>query len=224
MDRDQLNNWLDNGLSLEQIAILVNRDRSTVGYWVKKHGLTANGKEKHAARGGLRREQLESLVERGLTTRVMAESLGVSQSTVRHWMVKFDLRTKRHRANRHVGQNRKPPLIVDRCPHHGETEFVLEGRGAYRCKRCRSDAVSRWRQRIKKVLIADAGGACVLCGYSRHPAAMHFHHLDPTTKDFSLSREGVTRSLARARAEARKCVLLCANCHAEVEAGAASVS
>jgi hypothetical protein len=31
--------------------------------------------------------------------------------------------------------------------------------------------------------------------------------------------EGVTRSRAEARAEARKCVLLCANCHAEVEAG-----
>jgi hypothetical protein len=29
---------------------------------------------------------------------------------------------------------------------------------------------------------------------------------------------GITRSLARLRAEAAKCVLLCANCHAEVEA------
>jgi hypothetical protein len=36
--------------------------------------------------------------------------------------------------------------------------------------------------------------------------------------------EGVARSLVRARAEARKCVLLCANCHAEVEAGMASVA
>jgi hypothetical protein len=40
-------------------------------------------------------------------------------------------------------------------------------------------------------------------------------------KSFALSRDGVTRSLAAARAEARKCVLLCSNCHAEVEAGAA---
>jgi hypothetical protein len=30
----------------------------------------------------------------------------------------------------------------------------------------------------------------------------------------------VTRALDAARAEARKCVLLCSNCHAEVEAGA----
>jgi hypothetical protein len=59
----------------------------------------------------------------------------------------------------------------------------------------------------------------MLCGYARCHAALQFHHLDRTTKRFALSREGVTRSLARAREEAEKCVLLCANCHAEVEAG-----
>jgi hypothetical protein len=31
--------------------------------------------------------------------------------------------------------------------------------------------------------------------------------------------QGVTRSLAAARVEMAKCVLLCANCHAEVELG-----
>ena len=30
---------------------------------------------------------------------------------------------------------------------------------------------------------------------------------------------GVTRSWSKSRREAQKCVLLCANCHAEVEAG-----
>ncbi len=224
MDRDLLRRCLSEGLSLEQIGILVNRDPSTVGYWVDKHGLKANGRDKHAARGGLTREQLEPLVSRGLTIRAISDVLGVSVSTVRHWMAKFDLRTTRHRANRHLGADRKPPIIVDECPYHSDTEFILEGRGAYRCKRCRSESVSRWRKRIKKTLIAEAGGACALCGYARHPAAMHFHHLDPSTKLFSLGRDGATRSLARARAEAKKCVLLCANCHAEVEAGAASLS
>jgi hypothetical protein len=72
---------------------------------------------------------------------------------------------------------------------------------------------------VKEALVADAGGSCVLCGYSRCLAALEFHHLDPTVKRFSLAGRGVTRSLARAREEAQKCVLLCANCHAEVEAG-----
>jgi hypothetical protein len=40
---------------------------------------------------------------------------------------------------------------------------------------------------------------------------------------FHLSLRGVTRSLEKLREEARKCVLLCATCHAEVEAGYASI-
>lgn len=224
MDRGLLKAYLSEGLSLEQIGVLVNRDPSTIGYWLREYGLTANGRAKHAPRGGLTRAQVEPLVTRGLTLRAISEELGVSVSTVRHWMRKFGLRTKRHRGNRHLGASSKPTMISDECHRHGETEFVLENRGAYRCKRCRSESVSQWRQRLKQTLIAEAGGACAICGYSRHPSALHFHHVDPATKEFALSQEGITRSLERARAEARKCVLLCANCHAEVEAGAASLS
>jgi hypothetical protein len=68
-------------------------------------------------------------------------------------------------------------------------------------------------------LVAAAGGRCRLCGYKRCLAALQFHHLDPPQKRFVISRQGVTRSFAEARDEAAKCVLLCANCHAEVEAG-----
>jgi transposase-like protein len=157
-----------------------------------------------------------------MTIRGIADEFGVSGSTVRHWMKKFGLHTVRSRENSHA--RLKPKIRFDHCAWHGRTEFVLEGRGAYRCRRCRSESVSAWRQRLKQRLIDEAGGACAICGYSRHPSALHFHHVDPSTKEFALSQEGITRSLERARAEAQKCVLLCANCHAEVEAGAASLS
>ena len=49
------------------------------------------------------------------------------------------------------------------------------------------------------------------------------HHKDRQAKRFSLSRGGVTYALDKGREEAEKCVLLCANCHAEVEAGVTSV-
>ena len=51
------------------------------------------------------------------------------------------------------------------------------------------------------------------------PGALHFHHLDPSKKEFGLSRKGHIRSFERLIAEAQKCVLLCANCHSEVERG-----
>ncbi len=54
-------------------------------------------------------------------------------------------------------------------------------------------------------------------------AALQFHHVDPTQKRLGLSASGVALSLETLRAEAQKCVLLCSNCHAEVEDGTASV-
>ena len=105
------------------------------------------------------------------------------------------------------------------CSTHGQAIFILEGRGYYRCTRCRMETVSYWRRRAKRRLLASVGGSCVICGYDKCPAALQFHHLEPADKRFAISRQGVTRSFAELRAEAAKCVLLCANCHAEVEAG-----
>ena len=48
---------------------------------------------------------------------------------------------------------------------------------------------------------------------------MVFHHLDPSKKDFGLSMRGLTRSWEKMRTELDKCILLCANCHAEVHEG-----
>lgn len=76
---------------------------------------------------------------------------------------------------------------------------------------------------MKAILVAEAGGACVLCGYDRCERALSFHHLDPATKEFGVAFRGHARSLDRARAEAAKCALVCANCHMEIEAGLASI-
>jgi hypothetical protein len=97
--------------------------------------------------------------------------------------------------------------------------FVLERRGSYRCKLCRQEQVSSWRRKVKAKLVAEAGGRCTICRYGRCQAALQFHHGEPGEKVFALSHHGLTRSLAKAREEARKCMLVCANCHAEIEAG-----
>ena len=73
-------------------------------------------------------------------------------------------------------------------------------------------------------VIEEAGGACILCGYDRCVGALHFHHIDPDTKEFGISRRGFTRSIEKMREEAAKCVLLCSNCHAEVEGGVATLT
>jgi len=52
---------------------------------------------------------------------------------------------------------------------------------------------------------------------------LEFHHLDPVEKRLGISAMGLTLSLDAVRAEVAKCVLLCSNCHAEVEGGVASL-
>jgi hypothetical protein len=97
--------------------------------------------------------------------------------------------------------------------------FAWRADGGWRCLRCRSEAVSQRRRRVKEILVAEAGGACRICGYSRCLAALEFHHLDPAGKAFGVGERGVSRSLDEARQEVGKCLLLCSNCHAELEAG-----
>jgi hypothetical protein len=170
-----------------------------------------------APRGGLDRATLQILVERGLSTREIAAEVDRSQATVRHWLRRYGLRTKRR--GRSSRQNLRGKYAQGRCTKHGSVRFVREGRGYYRCTRCRADRVAERRRRIKEILVAEAGGRCRLCGYDRYLGALEFHHVDPAQKRFSLSLHGLTRGLEPARAEARKCVLLCSNCHAEVEGG-----
>jgi 5-methylcytosine-specific restriction endonuclease McrA len=109
--------------------------------------------------------------------------------------------------------------VQRRCKTHGITTFILEGRGYYRCKTCRKERVAQWRRRAKLRLVEEAGGRCVLCGYDRYSGALHFHHIDPSQKRFGLGARGRARAIATLREEAAKCVLLCSNCHAEVEWG-----
>jgi len=47
--------------------------------------------------------------------------------------------------------------------------------------------------------------------------ALAFHHVNPASKRLELNAKGVALSIETLREEAKKRVVLCANCHAEVE-------
>ncbi len=228
MDKRSLKLLLDRGVSVEAIARRFDRHPSTVSYWMRKYGLVSPYREKHAAKGGIERDQLETLIAEGMTIGQIAEVVRRSKTTVRHWMRRYGLRTRNAMGARPAALVRAAKeagllTVTMTCARHGEAEFQLEGRGYYRCKRCRSESVVRHRQKMKLTLVHEAGGACVVCGYSRNPKALQFHHLDPADKRLALSGQGVTYSLEVLRREARKCALLCANCHAEVEDGQVSL-
>jgi hypothetical protein len=66
-------------------------------------------------------------------------------------------------------------------------------------------------------LVKLFGGKCSRCGYCRYVGALDFHHKNPMRKNFSLSVKGLCYSWNIILKEAQKCVLLCKNCHAELE-------
>jgi transposase-like protein len=213
---------LADGASYEQLARELGRDASTIWYHARKYGLTSSH-SRHTNRGGISRDRLAELVDRRLTVRQIAAELDRGPTTVRHWLDRYGLKTKPLGPKRSRGGTdglgEEPELP---CPIHGVTRHVMRDSG-YRCARCRSAHVTARRRRMKRILVDEAGGACRLCGYDRCLGALQFHHVDPETKRFQVSLHGVTMSLDRAREEAAKCVLLCANCHAEVENGLADL-
>jgi len=73
--------------------------------------------------------------------------------------------------------------------------------------------VSRRRRALKEQGVEYKGGKCQRCGYDKCVNALQFHHLDPNEKEYSLS--STTRNWEKTKKELDKCILLCANCHAE---------
>jgi len=82
------------------------------------------------------------------------------------------------------------------------------------CKECTNSQ----QRDTKKWAVDYKGGKCNDCGYNRCMSALEFHHLDPSKKDFIISRakyykDETTRKTIQA--ELDKCVLVCSNCHRE---------
>ncbi len=73
---------------------------------------------------------------------------------------------------------------------------------------------------IKLKAIKYGGGKCQECGYDKCWRALHFHHIDPSKKEFGIleSRPGYkkVREWDKLKIEIDKCILLCANCHMEL--------
>lgn len=108
------------------------------------------------------------------------------------------------------------------CKKHGLTKHKLLSGGKNRpkkwtCVKClRSRQMAR-RKNNKIILVKEHGGKCKICGYDKIPQVLDFHHIDPSQKDARVSFVVQQKSMATARLEASKCILLCKNCHAEIE-------
>lgn len=109
--------------------------------------------------------------------------------------------------------------IKKHCKKHGLVNFRNYDTLRYRCLVCEAERKKKHRTNLKETLVKEAGSKCRLCGYNKFIGALEFHHINPEEKEFGLGSTGWMKGLERTRKEAKKCVLLCSNCHKEVEAG-----
>ena len=107
---------------------------------------------------------------------------------------------------------------IRECPIHGKTEFHFyekSGRkGQWKCLKCESELAILKKQKYKLKMIEYKGNKCEKCGYNKNIAALEFHHLDPSTKKFTLS--DTHHTWEETKEELDKCILVCANCHREL--------
>ena len=77
--------------------------------------------------------------------------------------------------------------------------------------------VVNFRIRVKTALVNAFGNKCQICGQTYPQSVFEFHHLNPEEKSFALSVGSTTRAKSAYADEAKKCVMLCANCHRMLE-------
>jgi len=69
----------------------------------------------------------------------------------------------------------------------------------------------------KRILVEQMGGKCIVCGYNKNLSVLSFHHEEPSKKKFPLDiRHLSNHSWVKCQKEAKKCILLCLNCHGEL--------
>ena len=72
-----------------------------------------------------------------------------------------------------------------------------------------------YQNKLRMFLQEKLGGKCSNCKTS-DPRLLEFHHVNPSDKEFSISKAISSRwNIEKVRKEAEKCTLLCSNCHRE---------
>lgn len=168
---------------------------------------------------------LESYINQGLSTYDISNITNKSQTNVRYWLKKYNLKTKNlsfsqgFSLKEKIIENGIEYKICPKCNIKKELTLHFYIRGNKHthcwCKSCINKNTIEIQQYRKIQAINYKGGKCVKCGYNKYAGALDFHHLDPSKKDFTIAKRK-NCSLETIKPELDKCILLCRNCHAEL--------
>lgn len=94
-------------------------------------------------------------------------------------------------------------------------DYIYKVKASNTNTKCSSCVVNAKRYEVKLKAVTYKGGKCIKCGYNKCLAALQFHHVNPEEKEFRIGGAH-TYSWERIQKELDKCILVCANCHAEL--------
>ncbi len=160
-------------------------------------------------------QQLTELVKQKMSSYDIAKIIGKSPTHTRRLLDKYGLVTDGRSG---YGRRKKKYL----CKFCGETDphkMAKQNMGKTHfscCNICRNLKYRKTNRNRKLEAISLKGGKCETCGYNRCPAALDFHHRDPSQKDPNWKSLRYQVLNDHVKAELAKCILLCSNCHAEV--------
>ena len=156
----------------------------------------------------MEKNKLEQYINSNYSTRKIAELENSSQTNVRHWLKKYNLKTS-------LTQYNKVDFLCG-CGENDPNKFY--GHMKQTCTKCHNLKTIEFGKNNRLIAVDYLGGECKACGYNKYTGALDIHHIDPSIKDknFRCMRGWGTERIIN---EIKNCILLCRNCHAEHHAG-----
>ena len=121
------------------------------------------------------------------------------------------------------------PANPSRCAACRKGYYKEYNKNRYTSPEARAEELERSREKYqtiirgqrmdrKQQLVKEMGGCCQTCGYNKSAAALDFHHREPIDKSRTVSHLLAVQQpwgFEAAKEEAKKCDLICSNCHRE---------
>lgn len=160
------------------------------------------------------RIELQVLTEKGMSLRQISKETGKGPTTIRYWLKKYDLKTKRGRRGKHPKDFETPRRC--KCGETDPAKFY--GNKKTVCAKCHNIYTLEKGRENRKKSVEYLGGECTCCGWNKFISGFDIHHLNPEEKDVAFSSMRAW-CWERTKKELDKCVLLCKCCHAGVHNG-----
>lgn len=216
INENKIRELVSTGLSIREISKSLLISRNSVKKCLKKLELKTLYKSHPIVE--ISKDDLENLINENPSLRQISKLTGKSLTSIRYWVKKYEL-SPRSRIPHELKSSRFCPRC---CQEKGIQEFYKKRGIQYASSYCKSCTTQQTTERMinfKSLCVKYKGGECIICGYNKYQGALEFHHMNPDDKEFNISHMRKYSFDDLVKYELDKCVLLCANCHREVENG-----